>query len=182
MPIVLTVLVTSSTEEWGKSGRILFTQKLYVQAIFCFDKAEMPLEKAISEAYLLRHQARVTARRAHISGGPDPRQEAFKEAGDAFIKCAELAARSQSLTCFARAGDCFVDAGNHSRAGDSYRKAQRYELAAVHYRTAADFDASVEVIKLHASEIDATIRESILNVARLFYLQKQQLTFVLLLQ
>jgi hypothetical protein len=50
--------VSSAPEEWASSGRSLFLHKRYLQAIYCFKRANLHREVKVCEAYLLREAAR----------------------------------------------------------------------------------------------------------------------------
>jgi tetratricopeptide (TPR) repeat protein len=157
--------VSSTPEEWAKSGRSLFRSKRYFQAIHCFERAGMPREMAIAEAYLLRETARA------LPGGSKildvARATAFSRAAVAFIACAE-AATDEKTTYYRRAGECYVQAGQNFEAGHAFLNSKDYTDSARHYRKAQHFDEAVDVVQRH--EVDASFKETLIDVARLYYI------------
>ncbi|CAE7232048.1 unnamed protein product, partial [Rhizoctonia solani] len=98
-------LSVSSTEaDWAKSGRLLFNKRLYPQAIFCFEKAGLLLERDIAAAYESRKQARLL--QAAKSVDRATRRIAFTTAASQFIECAKSSKGKQQVSCYFRAAEC----------------------------------------------------------------------------
>ncbi|KAG8979593.1 hypothetical protein FRB93_010040 [Tulasnella sp. JGI-2019a] len=169
MPILA---VQSTRADWAKSGRLLFAKKLYSQSIFCFGKAEQPLEKAIAEAYLSRQQARKLLSR-------DPkRSAAFVTTGSAFEYAAALSTemQAQMKKLFLAAAECFIQGGRHAKAAKAYYNAEEFTEAALEYRKAKYYDQAVEVIHVHRALINPKTAEEVILVAKLAYVKANQLT------
>jgi tetratricopeptide (TPR) repeat protein len=168
--------VKSTPQEWGKQGRKLFEQKLYTQAIFCFDKADLPLETALAKAFQLRQKARATPTRTDGTGA-ETRTEAFSRAGQAFYECANLSSGQSAAKRFSYAAACFVEANNNDRAGDSYLGAGEYDSAAIQYWRAGNFDKSVEVVQKYRSDIAVATWNEVIRIARIYYFREKQLKY-----
>ncbi|KAG8982207.1 hypothetical protein FRB93_008303 [Tulasnella sp. JGI-2019a] len=164
--------VQSTNADWAKSGRLLFAKKLYPQSIFCFEKADMPLEKAIAEAYLSRQQAR------RLLSHDPKRSAAFVASGSAFEEAAALSADmpTQRKKLFLAAAECFIQGGRRIRAAKAYYNAEEYTESALEYRKAKSYDQAVQVIHTHRASINPTIAEEIISVVKLVYVKADQLT------
>jgi tetratricopeptide (TPR) repeat protein len=167
-------IVASSPHEWAKTGRILFTKKLFEQAVLCFERAGQPLERDISSAYFLRQKVRIAFPRGRTND-PAKLSEAYREVAEAFLDCARRApTENQRLRCYRLAGDSF-DSGNlHKRAGDAYVEAQEFTLGVKHLRKAEYFDDSIRVIREHRSDIEPEVAEEIWDTAKIYYLQRNK--------
>jgi hypothetical protein len=144
-----------------------------------YERAEMPRETAVSRAYYLREQARSTPGGSHKAA--NARKDAFLVAATAFLSCAEQASK-EKLAYFKIAGSCFVEAEDDVAAAKAFLRAQEYKSAAKHFRNAGMFDEAVDVIQNHGEQVPSDVSESIVNVARIHYFEKQQLEFVVLLR
>lgn len=167
--------VSSSPEEWASKGKELFDRKQFLQAKHCYERASMAREMAISNAYLLRAQARKipTGDSRRTKG---LRQGAFITAADAFLSCAEEATKNRT-TYFRRAGECFEEAMEGFRAANAYVNAHEYDIAAKLFRKLGLFDEAVEVIKTNEEDMRADVVESIKDVARLYYFRESRLEY-----
>jgi hypothetical protein len=144
--------------------------------MFCFERAILPREMAVANAYHLREQAR-TAR----SKLQQDRSSAFIQAAEAFSKCAR-AARKQKPTFFRNAGDCYEQGAKYIEAAQSYLEAEEFTRAASLYRKTGMLDEAVKVVKLHKHQVDQLVAAEIIHVARLYYFQEEKkLEFVSLL-
>ncbi|KLO20395.1 hypothetical protein SCHPADRAFT_897689 [Schizopora paradoxa] len=168
--------VSSSPDEWDKMGRSLFVNKQYHQAVHCFDRACLPIEKGIAQAYYLRQQARAldksTLKRLPI------RKEAFINAAEAFIKCAQARYRE---SYWRNAGECFVEAENPRRAAAAYFEAKLYTDAVKQFKKAGSYDEAVHVVQEKGEFVDKTVAENIIDVSRLHYLKVGELEKVIAL-
>jgi tetratricopeptide (TPR) repeat protein len=141
--------VSSTVEEWEKSGnadlltrgafaqlclrpgRTLFRSKRYLQAMHCFDRAGLPREMAVAEAYLHRENARtLTGGTKQLEG---ERARAFVVAADEFVRCAQEAV-NEKQAYYRAAGECYAQANQHKAAGKAFLDATEYTLSARHYR------------------------------------------------
>ena len=167
--------VSSSPEEWEKSGRSLFQNKRYLQALHCFKRAGLSREVAVSNAYYLREQARlmpaVESRKIQQT-----RITAFLVAADAFLECATAAINAREIRVYYRnAGDCFERVEDHYRAARAYVEAHEFTTAAKLFRECAKFDEAVDLVKRFRQEIDDDVAQYIFDVAKLFYFRGGEL-------
>jgi tetratricopeptide (TPR) repeat protein len=160
--------VSSSPEEWEKSGRTLFQNKRYLQALHCFERAGLTREVAVSRTYYLREQARsiplVESRKSQQT-----RIDAFLVAAEAFLECATVAINDREKRVYYRnAGDCFERAADDYQAARAYVEAHEFTTAAKLFRVCAKFDEAVDVVKRFRQDIDNDVAQNIFDIARLF--------------
>ncbi|KAI6022560.1 hypothetical protein EDC04DRAFT_2606960 [Pisolithus marmoratus] len=160
--------VSSTPEEWADSGRSLFHHKRYTQAMHCFERAEMPREVRIAEAYHFRELARATIGIALLS----EQRRSFAKAAYAFDKCGSEAPGRERLQYYRTAAECYIRAADDRKAADAYLNAEEYELAAKRYRKAGIFDKTVDVLKSHSQEMSHDCADELLTVCRLYYCSK----------
>ena len=167
--------MSSTPQEWEETGRSLFTNKRYSQAMHCFERAGLDREVAVAHAYFLREDARATARHdlSKLS------QKAFCAAAEAFLKCAQSAINSKESATFLRnAGECLERADEDFRAAEVYKQAQEFTKAAKLYRKTAKFDEAVAVVTENRSQVAEEVAEYIIGVAKLFYFKSGELEWV----
>ena len=170
--------VSSSPEEWEKSGRTLFSNKRYLQAMHCFERAGLTREIAVSHTYYLRELARSTPITSSKSGILS-RQTAFLAAAEAFVECSGSAKSAKEKKAYLRsAGDCFEHARDDYRAAQSYAQAEEYNTAVKLYRKCASFDEAVAIVTHNRQEVEEEVAENIIGVARLFYFKGGELEYV----
>jgi hypothetical protein len=167
--------VSSSPEEWADSGKSLFVNKRYLQAMHCFERANMHREVAVTRAYYLREQARTTPM------GPrqdlHARSEAFISAAGAFLECAG-AASTEQRAYYQNAADCYEAGGDIPKAAEMLLSAEKFTRASQLYRKCGRFDDAVEVIKAHREVMEQDVVDSIVGVSRLYYFREHQLEYV----
>ncbi len=101
-------LASSSTrEEWAAEGHELFNAKHFSQAKHCFDKAKLPFQASIADAYDLRAKARKvigTSKQNVLE-----RRSCFAKAAVSFKECAHSskADSKDSMTYLRICGECF---------------------------------------------------------------------------
>ena len=169
--------ISSSPEEWAAKGKELFERKCYLQAKHCYERALMPREMMISDAYLLREQAR------KLTSGNSRRLKdechaAFLIAAHKFLSCAAEAGRSR-IIYFRRASECFQAAQDDEQAAEAYLKAGDYDIAAKLFRKLGQFDAAIDVIDVNGEQMSKDVVETIKDVARLHYFRGKELTCAL---
>ena len=170
--------VSSSPEEWEKSGRTLFSNKRYLQAMHCFERAGLTREIAVSHTYYLRELARSTSITGSKSGVLS-RQTAFLAAAEAFVECSGSAKSAKEKKAYLRsAGDCFEHARDDYRAAQSYAQAEEYNAAVKLYRKCASFDEAVAIVTHNRQEVEEEVAGNIIGVARLFYFKGGELEYV----
>ncbi|KAG2132369.1 hypothetical protein DEU56DRAFT_859536 [Suillus clintonianus] len=157
--------VSSTPEEWATFGRSLFSHKRYSQAIHCFERANLPREVKVCEAYQLREVARSSVGVALLSD----QKRAFNVAADAFTACGAAASVNQKLQYYRNSADCYVRGGEDLKAADAYLNAQEFEQAAKRYRKVGRFDKTLHVLDDHGVNIPNETAEELRTVCRLFY-------------
>jgi tetratricopeptide (TPR) repeat protein len=162
--------VQSTTEEWASSGRSLFKAKRYLQAMHCFERAQMPREVIVSNAYLLREKARTAT---GISNSD--RVLAYIDAAEAFMKCASGDA-SEKQAYYRAAAECYVRGNQDKMAADAYLNAKEYTLSAQHYRKGEHIDEAVNVLQKYGPKMDHKYTDTLMTVARLYYLRAGSLS------
>jgi tetratricopeptide (TPR) repeat protein len=160
--------MASTPTEWAQTGKSLFAHKSYLQAMFCFERAVLPREMAVANAYHLREQARST--RSKVQQG---RSSAFIRAAEAFSECA-LAAVKQKQIFLRNAGDCFEQGANYTKAAHAYLEAEEFSRAAVLYCRAGMFDEAVQVVKAHRDQMDPLVVDEVIHVSRLYYFKEEK--------
>lgn len=171
-------LATSSAEDWKSTGQSLFRHKQYHQAMHCFEKAELPTNRAVAEAYYLRQ----CAKRSKTGDASSVKhvqalKAAYLRAADAFTNCASLL-ESNAGTYHRRAAECFIEAGDHGRAGESYRNAELFTNAVKQFKVAKMYDEAVAIVLTKKDDVDENIAENIIDVSRLHYLKAKRLEYV----
>ncbi|KIM48469.1 hypothetical protein M413DRAFT_440213 [Hebeloma cylindrosporum] len=167
--------VSSSPEEWEKSGRTLFSNKRYLQAMHCFERAGLAREAAVSHTYYLREVAR-SMPISSSKPGLLLRQNAFLAAAEAFVECSGSAKNAKEKKAYLRsAGDCFEHARDDYRAAQSYAQAEEYNTAVKLYRKCARFDEAVAIVTRNRQEVEEDVAENLIGVARLFYFKGGEL-------
>ena len=167
--------VSSSPEEWEKSGKTLFQNKRYLQAMHCFERAGLNREAVVSNTYYLRERARSTP--THGSKRSSSlREKAFAIAADAFLSCVVSAITVKEKKAYLRgAADCFENALDDFKAAHAYAQAEEFTTAAKLYRKCAKFDEAVKIVTNHRPFIELEVAENIIDVARLFYFKSGEL-------
>ncbi|SJL05199.1 uncharacterized protein ARMOST_08565 [Armillaria ostoyae] len=171
-------LASSSTqEEWAAEGHELFNAKHFSQAKHCFDKAKLPFQASIANAYDLRAKARKvigTSRQNVLE-----RLSCFAKAAVSFEECARASSKARpkdSMTYFRICGECFEQADQKDRAAEIFLKAKEYTHAAELYRDIGKFDEAVKIVKDHEDEMSLIVVENVIKLARLAYFSKRQMT------
>jgi tetratricopeptide (TPR) repeat protein len=167
------VLVSSSEAEWAKSGRLLFNKRLYDQAMFCFEKADLLVERDISAAYQARKEARLLLAK---SVDRQNRRAAFASTAKDFMDCATLSRGrpKQQISCYLRAAECFLQAEDFKSAAQAFFSVNEFDLAAKNFRRAGCFAEAVEVVKKCRDKMQKSLADEIIGVARLEYLRKSE--------
>ncbi|KAL0950587.1 hypothetical protein HGRIS_007379 [Hohenbuehelia grisea] len=173
---VPTLAVASSPEEWETQGRSLFDHRKFFQAKHCFERALLPLEAAVADAYFCREEARKHPNNPTRKADIEKRQEAYITAAQRFMRAAiSPPVPDHQSQYYRNAAQCFEDAGDDISAAEAYVRAAEYTTACRLYRRHAAFVPAVDIIQKHRSEVDDRVAETIMDVARLFYLTKHNL-------
>ncbi|QRV93432.1 UvrD-like helicase carboxy-terminal domain protein [Ceratobasidium sp. AG-Ba] len=163
--------VSSSEADWAKSGRLLFNKRLYPQAVFCFEKAGLPLERDIAAAYQARKEARLLLAK---SVDRQTLRNSFTKAATDFLNCAAQSKGKQQNSCYLRAAECFLQAEEWKRSAEAFLQAEEYNLAIKNFRRAGCFAEAVNIVKKHKSKIQKGLADEIVGVARLEFLRKSR--------
>ncbi|KAG6874166.1 hypothetical protein C0995_005584 [Termitomyces sp. Mi166 len=149
--------VSSSREEWAKH---------------CYERASMPREMAIANAYYLRGEAHKapSGESRHLK---EQRHCGFITAAKAFLDCAQEAGKNRT-EYFRCAAKCFELAAEELRAAKTYLEAHEYDTAAKLFRQLGRFDEAVDVIKNYKESMGSDIVQNIKEVARLFYFREER--------
>ncbi|KAG6867453.1 hypothetical protein C0993_002573, partial [Termitomyces sp. T159_Od127] len=163
--------VSSSCEEWANKGKELFERKRYFQAKHCYERASMPRETAIANAYYLRGEARKIPKgnSRHLK---EQLHRGFVTAAEAFLDCAQGASKNRAvyIRC---AAECLELAPEDLRAAEKYLEAQEYNAAARLFRKLGHFDEAVDIVKNHKKDMQTDIVQNIEEVARLYYFREE---------
>ncbi|KAJ6544312.1 hypothetical protein B0H19DRAFT_1076434 [Mycena capillaripes] len=163
--------LSSTPAEWEERGRNLFDNRLFRQARLCYERAYMPHEAAVAQAYHLREEASTmpsNLRREIVA-----QKAAFSGAAVAFINCANDDRGNVMQAYFRKAGECFESAEDVIRAISAYISAQHFNRVVELYRQLGKFDEAVATIQKHS--VDPEIAERVISAARLFYFKKGQI-------
>jgi tetratricopeptide (TPR) repeat protein len=165
------VIVTSSEADWAKSGRLLFNKRLYPQAMFCFEKADLLVERDIAAAYQARKEARLLLAK---SVDRQTRRSAFASTAKDFLDCAMLSKGKQQISCYLRAAECFLQSESWKSAAEAFFSANEFDLAAKNFRRAGCFAEAVDVVKRCRDKMQKSLAEEIIGIARLEFLRKSK--------
>ncbi|TFY76337.1 hypothetical protein EWM64_g7674 [Hericium alpestre] len=164
--------VASTPEEWASTAKTLFTRKRYYQAMHSYERAGKLREKEVAHAYYLREKAR--DKDADLQASLKEKKEAWSVAAEAFAKSAHEAIKERS-EYFRIAADCYIKTEEHGKAAQAYANASMFTDAAKHYRKAGMFDDAVCIIQEHPEEVNESDADRIMNVARLYYFNRNDL-------
>ncbi|KAJ7153648.1 P-loop containing nucleoside triphosphate hydrolase protein, partial [Mycena filopes] len=164
---------TSSTAvEWEVRARSMFESERFSQAKLCYERAKMPREAAVAQAYHLRELA------TQVPNGHrevDAKKAAFLSAANAFVTCAENDVGTAGRIYLRRAGECFEHGGDIGKAIKAHSKARHFDRVVELYRTANQFDQAIDIIEGHRQDINPKLAEEVTSKARFFYLEKGQI-------
>ncbi|KAI6044090.1 hypothetical protein EDC04DRAFT_459876 [Pisolithus marmoratus] len=152
----------SSPERWAASAYKLFNAGHFQEAIRCFERAKLPRQLRIAQAYQLREVAMSTVRTGE-------RQKAFLAAAEAFVQCAGEALGSQKTSFYGDAAKCYALADNVLRAAKLYFDADDITGAAQQYCKAGRFDKIVQILTRHREKISASYRNELLYICVVHY-------------
>ncbi|KAG8691136.1 hypothetical protein FRC09_011720, partial [Ceratobasidium sp. 395] len=158
-------LLASPVEvDWAESGRLLFDRQLFVQAMLCFDKAGLPLERDVAAAYQARKEAWCLFAK---SADEQIWSGLFIRAAGNFIYCAIRTDGKQQTDRYLRAAECYLQAKSWVLAATAFVSAEEYGLAAKCFCRAGRFDDAVTIVKKHKHEIQEKLVDEVLEMARL---------------
>ncbi|KAJ7222598.1 hypothetical protein GGX14DRAFT_664393, partial [Mycena pura] len=166
--------ISSTPSEWREQGRKLFDSNHFWHAKICYERAMMPHEAAISQAYHLREEASGMPQVDHRE--INARMKAFLSGAAAFMACArkEMDAKT-SQQYFCEAAACFEQAEKFDRAIAAYGEGRAFTKVAVLYLELSKFKEAVATIQIHSQDIDRGVAERVTVEASLYYYGKEQI-------
>ncbi|KAL5633867.1 hypothetical protein ACGC1H_005902 [Rhizoctonia solani] len=169
----LDLLSPSPGTDWETTGRSFFDKRHYSQAIICFEKANLLVERDIATAYESRKQATL------LQVAPTFDQSAccaaFTKAAADFLGCATLTQDKQQMACYLHAAECHLQAEDWIAAAQAYSAANDFDMAARVFLREGSIDEAVKVVKKHRDDMRKKITEEIFGIARLEYFRTNQL-------
>jgi tetratricopeptide (TPR) repeat protein len=167
--------VSSTGDEWAKTGRSLFRQGRYAHAEQCFKKANLHDEELVANAYRLREEAQDVPPDEDDSAVEHKR--AFTAAAEAFIKSAASAILEKAIY-YRIAAECFKECGNPPRAAQSYVDAGEFDIGAQLYRDAELFSQAIQVVREHRDKMQPDVVAGIEDDCRRHYFRNNELVYV----
>ena len=162
--------VESTPEQWAESGHKLFNYGRFEQAIHCFERAHLPRELGVAKAFQLREEAKSNLQ-------PSERRNAFRTAGEAFIKCANEVTGIERTSYYRDAAKCFASAGEIRRAASLYIDSEDFAGAARLYQRAELFDGLVRLLECHQEKISKWYKDELFESCVRHYYKKEMLRF-----
>ena len=165
--------VSSSREEWAGVARKLFHKQQFFEAELAFDRAGLAKERRVAHAYYLRDLAHTTSPSGvRTDSRPSPR---YVRAADAFLQSAQEASDVDDQQSYYRiAGDCYAKGRQDRAAAEAFYAARDYNNAAKHYRAAGMFDDALNVVKDHQRDVERSVADGIVAVAKLQFLRENE--------
>ena len=100
---------------------------------------------------------------------------AFVSAAEAFAACATTADSADARAKYLKhSGQCYYDGGKCLRAAETYERGRWFDDAATVYREMGRFDNIFEILTKYRSQMKPSIRESIEDVTRLYYVSRKE--------
>ncbi|KAI6096326.1 hypothetical protein EDD16DRAFT_1720000 [Pisolithus croceorrhizus] len=147
----------STLEQWAASGNKLFNACQFQEAVRCFERANLPRQLGIAQAYGLREVAASTVQTVE-------RQKAFFDAAEAFAQCAREALPSEETRFRREAAKCYALADKPHIAAKFYIAADDISGAAEQYRKAGRFDEIAQILNRHTEKLAASYRSTLLHL------------------
>ncbi|KAJ2926878.1 hypothetical protein H1R20_g10207, partial [Candolleomyces eurysporus] len=172
--------VSSTAEEWAATGRTMFINRRYLQAVHAFERAGLSREAKTAYIHHLRDIARSI--QPINKEATSAKRDAFRHAAESFLEGARDAKGKEQLVLYHNAADCFENAGSCDGNTEDYSKAIRaYEAASEYtptvrlYMKIEKLDEAVDVIRKHRHDVDQELAKNVWDVARLFYFKNKEL-------
>ncbi|KAH8834693.1 hypothetical protein DL96DRAFT_1488848 [Flagelloscypha sp. PMI_526] len=166
--------VSSTSEEWGQAQQAwtMFKKELWLQAMYCFERAGNVREATICKAYHLVKKAEDSPI-PNVAQEKGKHQQAYQLAADAFFQCALLEGNSvtERREYYRNAAQMLKSIGDHKGAADTFILATDYGDAADVYRSAGMFDDLVQIVLRYRDSMELPLVENLLDLSRLFYFQ-----------
>ncbi|KAI5991852.1 hypothetical protein EDD15DRAFT_2368613 [Pisolithus albus] len=152
----------STPRQWAAAGHKLFNACQFQEAVHCFERANLPKQLRIAQAYGLYEIANSTVESSE-------RQRAFLDAAVAFVQCADEALGTEKKGFFRQAAECYASADDATMAAELYVAASDFAGAAEQYRKAGCFDELVQILDRHPTEITGSYRNKMLYICVVYY-------------
>ncbi|KAI6141023.1 hypothetical protein BKA82DRAFT_4205805 [Pisolithus tinctorius] len=152
----------STPEQWAASGYKLFNAGQFQEAIRCFERANLPTQLRIAQAYRLREVAMLTSQARE-------RQKAFLSAAEAFVECAGEAHGTQKTSFYGAAAKCYGLADSVHQAAKFYINADDFAGAAKQYHKAGCFDEIAQILKRYHEKIAKSYKNELLYICVVHY-------------
>ncbi|KAI5997138.1 hypothetical protein EDD15DRAFT_2162997 [Pisolithus albus] len=152
----------STPRQWAAAGHKLFNACQFQEAVHCFERANLPKQLRIAQAYGLYEIANSTVESSE-------RQRAFLDAAVAFVQCADEALGTEKKGFFRQAAECYASADDATMAAELYVAASDFAGAAEQYRKAGCFDEIVQILDRHPTEITGSYRNKMLYICVVYY-------------
>ncbi|KAF8588487.1 hypothetical protein K439DRAFT_1335105 [Ramaria rubella] len=158
--------VKSTPEQWAQQGHALFKSKHFKHAMLCFERAVLPFERSVAEAYLLRELAlRLSLQHGH----KDATANACLKAAESFLVCVNLSLSEVRRTRYLALAADLYSLGNHVvEAAKTYLSAQRFTQAAQHFMRARLYEEAADVALYHRSQMDSKLADKCMGVVKLY--------------
>ena len=161
----------STPQQWAESGHKLFDCGRFEQAVYCFERARLPIEHQIAKAFQLREEAKSILQ-------PSEQRNAFIAAAKAFTQCTEECTRNFEKDRYYRyAAKCYALAGDIHRAVDLYITLEDFASAAREYQKADRFDDLVHLLKRYEEEIGKWYKDQLFETCVRHYYGSKILRF-----
>jgi hypothetical protein len=161
----------STSGEWSEEGNRLLNHREFEEAIMAFDNAGDNYMATVAMAYHCQEVARDVP-----ESEMRRRREAFMSAAKAFEHCAEIARNAEEeSTHYAAAARCYAEIKYHQDVVRALKLGYMFTEAASYCFDNNLLDSAVSIIKKHETEVDMHTTESITQVARLSYLESNEL-------
>ena len=167
--------VSSSREEWADVARNLFHKQQYFEAELAFDRAGLLKERRVAHAYYLRDLAHDSPTGVRADGHPLSGTARYVRAADAFLQSAREALSADDQQSYYRiAGDCYAQGRQDRAAAEAFYAARDYSKTVKHYRAAGMFDDALNVVKHHEGDVERSIADGVIAVAKLHFLRENE--------
>ncbi|KAI5991957.1 hypothetical protein EDD15DRAFT_2368732 [Pisolithus albus] len=152
----------STRQQWAAAGHKLFNACQFQEAIRSFERADLPKQRRIAQAYGLYEAAKSTVQTGE-------RQRGFLDAAEVFVQCAGETLGMEKKGLFREAAECYASADKAKMAAEFYIAAGDFTRAAEQYHKAGCFDEIVQILDRHPEEIAKRYRNKLFYECVVYY-------------
>ncbi|KAI6095428.1 hypothetical protein EV401DRAFT_2083708 [Pisolithus croceorrhizus] len=152
----------STPEQWAAAGHKLFNACQFEEAVHCFERANLPKQLRIAQAYELYEVAKSTVQASEC-------RKMFLDAAEAFIQCAGEALDTEKNRFYREVAECYASADNAHMAAEFYIAADDFTGAAEQYHKAGCFDEIVQILDRQPEKIASSHRTRLLRTCVVHY-------------